>query len=235
MNETKIEWCTKSLNPVVGCAFNCEYCYARKLNHRFKYIEDWNKPKFYPERLKQLSMKKPQNIFMNSMSDIADGKEEWLNEIYEAIKNNPQHNYMFLTKRMYDIYYGADRFSDLFDMPNVWLGITATKTVDLIDDLQALVSFKNLKCKVFISIEPIHEFIDVSKYTVYFKKLDWVIVGAETGNRKGKIIPKNYFVNDIIFYSKFNCDIPLFYKESMKSVVGENYMFREFPKELRSD
>ena len=222
MNETKIEWCTKSLNPVVGCTFNCLYCYARKLNNRFKWIPNWNEPKFYPERLKQLNMKKPQNIFMNSMSDIADWKEEWLNEIYEAIKNNPQHNYMFLTKRMYDIYYGADRFSDLFDMPNVWLGLTVTKNADLGDDLEVLISFKNLDCKVFLSIEPIHEKINNHN----FNGIDWIIVGAETGNRKGKITPQKRWTYNLV------CGIPLFYKESMVAVVGEENMFREFPNQL---
>lgn len=225
MNETKIEWCTKSFNAVDGCTFNCPYCYAKTLNNRFKYVDDWNKPQFFPKRLKQLSMKKPQNIFMNSMSDIADWKEEWINEIYEAIKNNPQHNYMFLTKRMYDIYYGADIFSDLFDMPNVWLGLTVTKNADLGDDLKALISFKSLACKVFLSIEPIHEKIVEHN----FKGIDWIIVGAETGNRKGKITPQKRWLSNLI------CEIPLFYKESMVSVVGEDNMFREFPKELSSN
>ena len=40
MNETKIEWCEKTLNPVVGCSFGCPYCYARRLNTRFKWVED---------------------------------------------------------------------------------------------------------------------------------------------------------------------------------------------------
>ena len=230
MNETKIEWCTKSLNPVVGCTFNCSYCYARKLNDRFKWIDNWNEPKFYPERLRQLSMKKPQNIFMNSMSDIADWEEEWINEVYEAIKNNSQHNYLFLTKRMYDIYYGADRFSDLFDMANVWLGLTVTKNVDLGDDLETLISFKNLDCKVFLSIEPIHEKIDYHD----FKGVDWIIVGAETGKRKGKIVPHSIWVDNLENANLFE-GIPLFYKESMNSIVGEENMFREFPKQLRSD
>ena len=67
MNKTKIDWCTHTLNPVVGCTFNCPYCYARRLNDRFKWIDDWNKPQFFPERLKELYTKKPKIIFMNSI------------------------------------------------------------------------------------------------------------------------------------------------------------------------
>jgi len=46
MKKTKIGWCDSTLNPVVGCTFGCSYCYAKKLNDRFKFIEDWNRPQF---------------------------------------------------------------------------------------------------------------------------------------------------------------------------------------------
>ena len=35
MNNTKIEWCDKTWNPVTGCAHGCPYCYAAKIAHRF--------------------------------------------------------------------------------------------------------------------------------------------------------------------------------------------------------
>lgn len=35
MNNTKIEWCNSTWNPVTGCYHNCEYCYARKIAKRF--------------------------------------------------------------------------------------------------------------------------------------------------------------------------------------------------------
>ena len=39
MSKTKIDWADYSINPVKGiCPVGCEYCYARKLYHRFK----WN-------------------------------------------------------------------------------------------------------------------------------------------------------------------------------------------------
>lgn len=227
MNETKIEWCTKTLNPVVGCTFNCPYCYARKLNNRFKYIENWNEPKFYPKRLKQLSMKTPQNIFMNSMSDIADWEENWINFIASAIEENPQHNYLFLTKRIDCLFEFEDRFVNLLTKENVWIGITATTNKELSNNLDNLKYIGLNSCHIFISIEPIHEKI----HYYNFNGIDWIIVGAETGNRKGKIVPRNTWVDNLENASLFY-DIPLFYKESMKPIVGENNMLREFPKEL---
>jgi protein gp37 len=35
MNRTKIEWCDGTFNPVTGCLHGCDYCYARKITHRF--------------------------------------------------------------------------------------------------------------------------------------------------------------------------------------------------------
>lgn len=39
MNQTKIEWCDATVNPVMGCTKGCAYCYTRRLNQRFKWIK----------------------------------------------------------------------------------------------------------------------------------------------------------------------------------------------------
>lgn len=36
MENTKIEWCDSSWNPVTGCYNNCPYCYARRIANRLK-------------------------------------------------------------------------------------------------------------------------------------------------------------------------------------------------------
>lgn len=33
--KTKIDWCDASWNPVTGCFHGCEYCYARRMAHRY--------------------------------------------------------------------------------------------------------------------------------------------------------------------------------------------------------
>lgn len=35
LNETKIEWCTHTWNPITGCRHGCDYCYARRQVGRF--------------------------------------------------------------------------------------------------------------------------------------------------------------------------------------------------------
>ena len=32
---TKIDWCDATWNPVTGCYHRCEYCYARRIAERF--------------------------------------------------------------------------------------------------------------------------------------------------------------------------------------------------------
>lgn len=230
MNKTKIEWCDATVNPVVGCTFGCPFCYARRLNQRFGFVTDFSKPQFFPERLKQLESKKPKNIFMDSMSDIADWEEEWINEIADAIKNNPQHNYMFLTKRMERIYFDS-RFESLLFCKNIWLGISVKRTLDLGDDFKALQEFQQIDVNTFISIEPIHGWVDFVGLQDYLQTLDWIIIGAETGNRKEKVIPKKEWIDKIVIQANVY-NIPIFMKDSLIPIVGEENMRREFPKEL---
>lgn len=46
MGKTKIDWCDYTINPVIGCTFGCEYCYAKKMNDRFNWVKEFNKPEF---------------------------------------------------------------------------------------------------------------------------------------------------------------------------------------------
>jgi len=214
VNKTKIDWCTHTVNPVVGCTFGCEYCYARKMNDRFKWIDYWNKPQFYPDRLEKLNSKKPKIIFMNSMSDIADWEDEWKDEVFKAIKENPQHIYLFLSKRP-KVY---EKILPNHYLPqNVWFGATATSP----DTCQSWDIHHS--GKTFLSIEPIFESFEGKR----FRGFDWVIVGAETGNRRNKVIPKRDWILDI----KKQCNksgIPIFMKESLRELMGQDFV-QEFP------
>lgn len=215
MNKTKIDWCTHTVNPVVGCTYGCTYCYARRLNNRFKWIEDWNKPQFYPKRLEELKSKRPKIIFMNSMSDIADWEDEWIEKTLKAIVENPQHKYLFLTKRL-------KGYKDIKYTDNIWLGNTITRQNDFIIEYG-----RPNRAKRFYSIEPILEPIRLPLNNIPKKNVQWVIVGAETGNRKGKVAPEKGWIMDI----KKQCrdmGIPIFMKESLEKLMGQNFV-QEFP------
>ena len=276
MNKTKIEWCDSTLNPVVGCMRQCDYCYARKMNNRFKWIPDFSKPQFFPERLEQLKSKKSNNIFMDSMSDIEYWKDEWIEEIFTACHNAPQHNYLFLTKNAegyenaIENYACEDRGSqDSFEFfKNFWFGVSITNQ----NDVHKAVELQKLdEGHRFLSIEPLHgpiqlnikkdrcpvcgsneiyqdnpvtsmgwaeyycdscgEWVSLNKNELK-PSIDWVIIGAETGNRKGKVIPLKRWVNGIVRQCK-EFDIPVFMKDSLVPIIGEENMLREFPDRLR--
>lgn len=60
---------------------------------------------------------------------------------------------------------------------------------------------------------------------------EWIIVGAETGRRKDKVIPKREWIEKLLELCR-KADIPLFMKSSLEDIWGEP-LIQEFPKELR--
>jgi len=222
MKKTKIEWCDSTLNPVVGCTYGCSFCYAKKLNDRFHFVEDFTKPQFFPERLKQLDEKKPQIIFMDSMSDIADWTKEARQATQKAMLKNPQHIYLFLTKRVLDSAYTTPRTG--------WLGVSVTRAseTDRYEELYDNAEWN----RHFVSIEPLLD--DITESGIHnFLDMEWVIIGAETGNRKEKVTPKKEWVDKIVAIAKED-EIPVFMKNSLLSIMGEENMLREFPKSFEN-
>jgi len=256
MEKTKIEWCDSTWNPVTGCLHGCEYCYARKIANRFKcstevfankvehsemissgiYEGTYRcafpfgfKPTFYNERLViPNNWKKGRNIFVCSMADLFGDwvPDEWIVEVMKACANAPQHNYLFLTKN-------PKRYSELVNKgliisaPNMWYGSTATNS-----RMKRFVKPKNdaTKYNTFISIEPLTEKWNINPYGE-FENTQWVIIGAETGNRKDKVVPEKEWIDEIVE----QCDktkTPVFMKDSLVPIIGEENMRREFPKEL---
>jgi protein gp37 len=62
-------------------------------------------------------------------------------------------------------------------------------------------------------------------------KPEWVIVGAETGNRKEKVIPERSWIEALVDECK-KYNIPIFMKSSLEKIWGEP-LIQEFPKELK--
>lgn len=143
LNKTKIEWTDYTWNPMVGCLHGCYYCYAKKINDRFGYIEKWNEPKFFPDRLKIKFPDKPSKIFVGSMSDVMGNwiYSEWIEKIIEVAKANPKHIFQFLTKN-------PKRYKDFVFPVNCWLGVTITSNKDhqRVLDFYKAVAAKNNFC-----------------------------------------------------------------------------------------
>lgn len=230
MQNTKIDWCQATNNVIMGCPNGCEYCYARKLNKRFKWISDWDKPQFFPERLKEFESGKRQyekygklgkSIFIDSMSDIGTWKQEWFNAVAKAINDNPQHRYIALTKR-YDRFIDLANRADCGVITNLYVGTSVTTQAQA--DKYTIFDWLNERID-FFSIEPILEPI---KLPFVPKTL---IIGAETGNRKGKIIPQKEWIDSLVKQAdEHNCVV--FMKKSLRKIMGDDFRQDKLPWEI---
>ena len=223
MKKTKIDWADSSWNPITGCLNDCPYCYARKIANRFN--KEGFDPTFHKSRLLQpQGVKKSENIFVCSMADLFGDwiPDHWIRQVFEACKAAPQHNYIFLTKN-------PDRYVDLLDKgimqheENYWYGSTMTTPEALL--------YQNPNIQTFASLEPILDSWPVSKLVVLANKVDWIIVGSETGNRKDKVIPNSGWIKAIKHVCK-GIGTPLFMKASLKELMGEDFV-QEYPEKLR--
>ena len=84
--------------------------------------------------------------------------------------------------------------------------------------------------KTFVSIEPILEPFDSRGPGGIADTADWAIFGAETGNRKDKVVPERSWIEDAVKVFK-DRGKPVFMKDSMKPVWGED-LLTEFPWEI---
>lgn len=209
----------KNLNPVNGCTIGCKYCYARRINDRFHITPVWEEPQFIESRLKRIGTKKANTYLMTSMSDFSDWKAEWRQQVFEKLAENGQHCYLFLTKR-------PGKVSFETDLENVWMGVTVTAEADRsrIEELRRNIGAKHY----FITFEPLFgPILDLD-----LDRIDWVVIGTETGNRKGKITAKKEWVLEIAAKAKEK-NIPVFMKKSLYDIVGEENMLQQLPGSFR--
>ena len=105
-----IEWTEQTWNPTTGCSKvspGCQNCYAESMANRLKAMgargyENGFRLTLQPHRLEEpLRRKKRTLYFVNSMSDLfhEDIPEKYIFEVFEIIKNTPQHTFQILTKR----------------------------------------------------------------------------------------------------------------------------------------
>lgn len=80
----------------------------------------------------------------------------------------------------------------------------------------------------FTNIEPLMEYMNVGLGSFGGDK--WVIIGAETGNRKGKVIPKREWVENILNAARIT-RMKVFMKESLRDLMGDDFR-QEFPWEV---
>jgi protein gp37 len=128
----------------------------------------------HPQSLElPLKWKKPQTIFVNSMSDLfhKDVPVEFILRIFEVMNKANWHQYQILTKR-------SERLKELDHLlpwaQNIWMGVSVENRdyKFRIDDLRE--THAHIK---FLSLEPL-----LGPLTpINLRKIDWVIAGGESG------------------------------------------------------
>lgn len=222
---SKIEWTDKTWNPIVGCTIvspGCTNCYAMKMAARIELMGGKGAERYAGTTkkvngkavwtglvndagldvlLKPMSWKKPQRIFVNSMSDLfhEDVTDAQIDAVMGVIAETPHHTYQVFTKRsarmrsyMNALESRVDEWNcnsmlDWADFPlkNLWLGVSIEDQKRLHERLDDIV---NTSAAVrAVSAEPL---LGPLEFGQDMAKLDWVIVGGESGHNARPMNPQ---------------------------------------------
>lgn len=191
-------------------------------------------PTFHSYRLDEPKRwKKPRTIFVCSMADLFGEwvPDEWIKAVFDACEKAPWHRYIFLTKNPSRLMLMAaakeveegekyrpedmQKIKGHTPLPkhdNWWFGST-------LDNKDAR-RFQWWGYHSFVSIEPLTEFMDVGLGS--FGRDEWVIIGAETGNRKDKVVPKREWVDNIVEAASIT-GMKVFMKGSLRDLMGDDF------------
>jgi len=177
-----IEWTEATWNPVTGCTRvspGCKHCYAERMALRLQAMGQANYTNGFELTLQPhmlelpLRWRKPQTIFVNSMSDLfhVGVPLEYVLEVFDVMSRAHWHRFQVLTKR-------AERLQEISPRlhwaPNIWMGVSVETEhyKSRIDNLRRT----DARVK-FLSLEPLLEPLP----DLDLRGIDWVIVGGESG------------------------------------------------------
>jgi protein gp37 len=190
-DKSSIEWTEATWNPTTGCdrtSPGCDHCYALTLAKRLKamgtekYQNDGD-PRTSGPGFKLTvhwdaldvphGWRQPRTVFVNSMSDLFhdDVPFDFIEAVFEVMRDTPRHTYQVLTKRSRRLRQLAPK---LDWPPNVWMGVSVETAkyafrLDHLRDVPAAVRF--------VSAEPLLGPLG----DVNLDGIDWVIAGGESG------------------------------------------------------
>ncbi|CAN5162333.1 DUF5131 family protein [soil metagenome] len=180
--KSSIEWTESTWNPVTGCSKispGCKHCYAERMAKRLQAMGQPSYANGFDVTIQRhvleapLKWKKPQTIFVNSMSDLFHDEvpSEYILEVFDVMNRADWHQYQILTKR-------PERLLELNPIlrwqPHIWMGVSVESAkykprIDLLRRTSAHVKF--------LSLEPLLGPLTPLK----LEGIDWAIVGGESG------------------------------------------------------
>ncbi len=206
-----IEWTESTWNPLTGCTKispGCKHCYAERMALRLRAMGQPNYARGFELTLHEsalelpLKWKKPQTIFVNSMSDLfhKDVPVEFILKTFDVMRRADWHQFQVLTKR-------SERLLEISPKlpwkPHIWMGVSVESLpyafrIDHLRNTGALVKF--------LSLEPLLGPLP----GLNLEGIDWVIAGGESGPGARPMDPA--WVLDIRDQC-LNARVPFFFKQ----------------------
>lgn len=166
--QSKIEWCTHTFNPWIGCQKvgpGCDHCYAESLmDRRYGRVQwgpghersrtspaNWRLPLKWNRQAEALNFRP--RVFCASLADVFDNAvdAQWRADLFDLIDATPKLDWLLLTKRIGNVAsllaeIGRERLPD-----HVWLGITVVNQEEADRDIPKLLatpaSIRFLSCE----------------------------------------------------------------------------------------
>jgi protein gp37 len=241
---SKIEWCDHTFNPVVGCTKispACDHCYAENWakragspelwegERRRTTPENWNKPSVWNRRAKALGVR--YRVFCASLADVFDNQwdPQWRADLWALIADTPHLDWLLLTKRPQNI---AKMLPSVtcealiagraWPWPNVWLGTTAEDQAHYDQRWEHL--SKIPAAVKFISYEPA---LGPLKLINHRYLPDWLICGGESGGNARTMDPAwARAIRD----ECAELNVEFFFKQmTKKGLIPSDLLVRQFP------
>jgi len=209
--KSTIEWTESTWNPVTGCTKvspGCAHCYAERMANRLQAMGQPNYVNGFEVTLHEqaldlpLRWKKPQMIFVNSMSDLFHEQVpfDFIRRVFAVMEEASWHRFQVLTKR-------SARLAELTPVlpwpENVWMGVTveSEEFAFRMDHLRTVPSAVR-----FLSLEPLLGAVPEMDLT----GVHWVIAGGESG--PGARPVKAAWVRDVMRQCRA-AEVPFFFKQ----------------------
>jgi protein gp37 len=209
--QSAIEWTESTWNPVTGCtkiSTGCKNCYAERMAKRLLAMGQPNYRNGFRVTVHEhalelpLRWKKPQVIFVNSMSDLFHRSvpTRYVHRVFDVMRQAHWHQFQVLTKR-------SGRLLQIDPQirwaSNIWMGVS----VENEDCSERIDHLRRTHAQVkFLSLEPLLGPLP----DLDLRGIDWVIVGGESGPRSRPMDPA--WVVDIREQC-LRAGVPFFFKQ----------------------
>jgi protein gp37 len=209
---SSIEWTDHTFNPWVGCtkvSAGCKNCYAEEMMaKRYGKVEwgvngqrvrtseaNWKKPFAWNRKAEKLGIR--YKVFCASLADVFENKpdqqaelDQWRGQLFDMIRDTPNLDWLLLTKRPELINETIQRVTSVDSAAWFWAIRNVRIGTSVENQEQANIRIPellNIPAPNFISAEPLLGELDLWQYG---NKINWVIVGGESGHNARPMHPE---------------------------------------------